>query len=291
MAWLQLTIDPARCDPEDLEATLDEVGALAITLADAGDQPLLEPGVGETPLWREVTMTVLFDTNVDTEAVEAAVGARGARAGNWESIEDRAWEREWLQRFAPRRFGKRLWVVPGDATAPDPDAAIVRLDPGLAFGTGDHPTTAMCLSWLGDRTVDGLDVLDFGCGSGILAIAALRLGAASAAAVDIDPQAVTATRDNAARNGVSERVYAGYPTDVAGRRYDLVLANILAGPLVELAPTLVAHLRPGASIVLSGILATQASSVRAAYAGDIDWTHEREQDEWALVAGQRKARG
>ena len=296
MGWLQLRLVATADRVEAVEEALLGVGALSVTLADHRDAPILEPGVGETPLWPEVDLVALFDDAADRDATGAALAAllgEAARELPWEYLEDRAWEREWLQHFAPLRFGERFWVCPSGHEVADPDAIVMHLDPGLAFGTGTHQTTALCLEWLATHAVAGRDVIDYGCGSGILGVAALLLGARRVRAVDIDPQALTATHDNAARNGLDEpaRLLVGAPAlldDAAPA--ELLLANILAGPLIELAPRLAALVAPGGHAVLSGVLATQADSVLAAW---LPWfTHlgTAQRDEWCRIDLQRSER-
>jgi ribosomal protein L11 methyltransferase len=287
MAWLELTIGLKAQDPQPVETCLEEHGALAITLTDAGDQPLLEPGVGETPLWHDVKLTALFDADVDRPSVERALTVP-ATALTWQTLDDRQWEREWLTRFRPQQFGQRLWVIPGDTPPVDSDAVNVRLDPGLAFGTGDHETTAMCLRWLGNQpAAHGQRVLDFGCGSGILAIAAVKLGATCAVAVDIDPQALLATRDNAARNGVANKLTTDHPDALTDETFDVVLANILAAPLIELAPAIAGRVAPGGALVLSGILENQSAQVMAAYAPWIAFADPEQDGDWICLHGRR----
>jgi ribosomal protein L11 methyltransferase len=292
MPFHQLVIELPGADVPRAEEACSRLGAIAVSLFDAGDEPLLEPGPGETPLWQAVRLRALFDASADAGIAAATIAAvLGLPAANVraEHVEDRVWEREWLRDFRPMRFGKRLWVVPA-GQAPDTAAAVVlELDPGLAFGTGTHATTALCLEWLDARIRGGERVLDYGCGSGILGLAALSLGAGSAAAFDIDPQALTATRENAARLGLAARVVvAGRPEALAGT-FDIVLANILAGPLIELAPRLASLARAGGEIVLAGMLEAQAAEVAQAYR---PWFHiapAAERDGWALLAGRRRA--
>jgi ribosomal protein L11 methyltransferase len=294
MSWLELTIELTGRDPGPLEDALNACGAQAITLTDAGDQPLLEPGVGEMPLWKDVVVRALFGTDADRAAVDAAVAGVLAEHGtrSWQTLADRAWEREWLANFKARRYGERVWVIPTGSEIVDPDAANVLLDPGLAFGTGDHETTALCLAWLGNHAgLRDARVLDYGCGSGILAIAALRLGARHAVAVDNDPQALQATRDNALRNEVASRIDIRPPDPPLRETFDIVLANILAGPLVQLAPRLVACVAPGGALVLSGLLAGQADDVRTAYADSIDWTESAQRGDWLRLDGTRRSAG
>ena len=275
-------------EPDVVEDVLTAHGALAVTLTDAGDAPVLEPAPGETPLWPETKITALFpgeqDLSALKRALEITVAPKPLPATSIETLEERVWEREWLKRFKPMRFGERLWVCPRERTVDDPRAVVVELDPGLAFGTGTHPTTALCLRWLDAAELDGATVLDFGSGSGILAIAALKLGAASAAAVDIDPQAVTATLNNAAENDVGDRL----TTALGDReRFDVVLANVLAGPLIERAEELAGRLARGGRLVLSGVLAAQADAVHAAYAPWVALEAPIVSDDWVLLAGTR----
>jgi ribosomal protein L11 methyltransferase len=274
MAWLQLHLVTAREHVATLEDALLAAGALSITLGDQQDQPILEPGVGETPLWPEVRISALFDADCDRQHIIEhlhAVHTLPAGEARWETVEDRIWEREWLQHFRPMRFGKRLWVAPADARIESDDAIVLRLDPGLAFGTGTHPSTALCLQWLAANPPAGLEVVDYGCGSGILSLAALLLGADRVHALDIDPQALVATRDNAARNALAgDRLHIDEACASETIKADLVLANILAGVLVELAPRFACILRPNGRAVLAGILTTQAEAVRAAYAAWFD---------------------
>jgi ribosomal protein L11 methyltransferase len=290
MPWLQISCAADRDSAPVLERALEDAGALSVTLADAGDEPVLEPGPGETPLWSRVRITALFDERTDPLPVAALLtGLPGGPAPADVEIgllEDRVWEREWLSRFRPMRFGRRLWVCPGGQTPPDPRAVCVRLDPGLAFGTGTHPTTQMCLRWLDGAELSGREVVDYGCGSGILAIAAALLGAGHVVAIDNDDQALTATRDNAALNGVAARVEVRGPPETPPDA-DVLLANILAGPLIELAPLFGAAVRPGGSVVLSGILADQGSAVATAYAPWFDLAPPTAEDGWLCFGGRR----
>ncbi|RUR31754.1 50S ribosomal protein L11 methyltransferase [Vreelandella nanhaiensis] len=278
MPWLQLKAHVAPEQAELLEELLLEEGATAIGLQDAHDDPVFEPERGTTPLWQDTILTGLYD---DLEGVESMLARiEGAWAEQmpgepcptieYELLADRDWEREWMDDFTPLQMGQRLWIVPSWLTPPEAGAVNLILDPGLAFGTGTHPTTALCLEWLDQLAVDGkLDgkhVLDIGCGSGILAIAALKLGAQHADGTDIDPQALQASRDNAERNQIPEQDFAlYYPEQLAGGPYPIVTANILAGPLVELAPTIASHVAPSGLLALSGILANQADDVLKAY--------------------------
>jgi len=290
MPFLQLTFDIGASDPLPLEDALAGLGASSVTLEDAADDPVLEPAPGETPLWPTIRLRALFDGEADANAIVDAIAADfpGMPRARATRIEDRAWEREWLRDFRPMRFGRRLWVCPGGQPAGDIGAVRVELDPGLAFGTGTHPTTAMCLEWLDGRDLRGRSVVDYGCGSGILAIAALKLGASSVHAVDIDPQALIATRENAARNEVGPGLIVTDDPMLADASADVLVANILAGPLVELAPRLAAAVRAGGELALSGVLAAQADAVTAAYRPWFDIAQSATRDGWSLVGGQRR---
>jgi len=241
--WVQLMLGATAGDSERLGDILSELGALAVTFQDSGDEPIYEPSPGEQRLWSQTNVIGLFDGDTD---VDQLIAALKQQLGNTtlpecriQRLADRDWERVWLEHFQPMQFGPRLWVCPTHMAPPDPAAINLMLDPGLAFGTGTHPTTAQCLEALGEIDVAGQRVLDYGCGSGILAIAAALLGAETVWAVDIDRQALLATRENARRNNVSKRIETGLPTELpANLQYDVLLANILSGPLIELAKTL-----------------------------------------------------
>lgn len=293
MSWLQLILESPHHSPEQLEDALLQAGALAITLQDAADRPVLEPLPGETPLWPQVQITGLFAAQTDLHTLEAILrqrlGNKDFPACRVESLEERDWVRVWLDDFQPMRFGRRLWICPTDSTSPPPQAVTVWLDAGLAFGTGTHPTTALCLEWLDGAELDGKTVIDYGCGSGILAIAAARLGASRVWAVDIDSQALSATECNAVRNHVREILALGNPEMLPTMPVDILLANILAGPLLELAPRFSALVRPQGRLVLSGILAEQAGQVQAAYTPWFDFDTARRREEWILLQAVRRA--
>ena len=293
MPWIQLTLEAGDQDPEQLSDFLLAAGAQSVTFLDAADQPIFEPDPGDTPLWTATRVVALFDEAQRFEPVRLALadrfGAAAAARIELEALEDRDWERAWMDHFQPMRFGHHLWVVPTGMAAPeDPEAVVLDLDPGLAFGTGTHPTTALCLQWLDGHPPRGRTVLDFGCGSGILAIAALKLGAARALGTDIDDQALWASRENAVRNGVEARLALMLPGDLPGEPVDLLLANILANPLIQLAPRLAALVRPGGQLLLSGILAEQADSVMAAYASWIRFSPPMEREGWVCLAGTKQ---
>ena len=287
MPFLQLTLSIGPADPAPFEDALLAAGATSITLEDAGDDPVLEPPPGSTPLWPRVRVKALFDCATDADALRASFPD-----ATLERIADRAWEREWLKDFRPMRFGRRLWVCPGgqrpqlDESAGAP--CLIELDPGLAFGTGTHPTTALCLEWLDGASLPGKCVVDYGCGSGVLAIAALKLGAAAALAIDIDAQALLATRENAARNQVAERLTVSGSDEASTRPADILLANILAEPLIQLAPSFAERVVPGGCVVLSGILRSQAAPVASRYAAWFDMSPATLRDDWALLYGVRR---
>ncbi|WP_322529321.1 50S ribosomal protein L11 methyltransferase [Salinicola sp. LHM] len=297
MAWLQLKASIAPEQAEWLEELLLAEGASAITLQDAHDEPVFEPDRGTTPLWSETVLTGLYDDLNEVEAMIERVRRAWAEQLpddpapqiEYELLADRDWEREWMDGFEPLRMGQRLWIVPSWHEAPDPDAVNLLLDPGLAFGTGTHPTTALCLGWLDAQDLAGRQVLDYGCGSGILAIAALKLGADTAVGVDIDPQALQASRDNAERNQIDEAsLILDYPEKIGRGEFEVVVANILAGPLIEMAPTIAARVRPAGQLALSGILAAQAESVLDAYrAQGILMDEPQEKEGWVLLIGRR----
>jgi ribosomal protein L11 methyltransferase len=300
MSFLQLTLAIGSADPGPVEDVLMAAGASSITLEDAEDNPVLEPAPGTTPLWPRVNLKALFDAEASRESILAALreafGTKFARA-QFEIVEDRIWEREWLKDFKPMRFGRRLWICPGGQRPPaEPQNAnpeslphcIITLDPGLAFGTGTHPTTALCLEWLDMNDVRDKRVIDYGCGSGVLAIAALLLGAREVFAVDIDEQALQATKDNAQRNGVADRLHVSAVEGLNELRADVVLANILAQPLKELAPRFGRLVSPGGQIVLSGVLVLQAQEVAACYTPWFDIAPASLRDDWARLDGARR---
>ncbi|QWA11764.1 50S ribosomal protein L11 methyltransferase [Sodalis ligni] len=294
MPWIQLKINTTGADAETLSDALMEYGAVSVTFQDTHDNPVFEPLPGETRLWGDTDVIGLFAADADMAAlIEALAGHPLLGEGfahKIEQLEDKDWEREWMDNFHPMRFGRRLWICPSWRPVPDAGAVNVMLDPGLAFGTGTHPTTALCLQWLDGLDLAGKTLIDFGCGSGILAIAALKLGAARAIGIDIDPQAIQASRDNARRNGVEERLTLFLSQDKPDNlRADVVVANILAGPLRELAPLLCAlPEKKGGLIGLSGILASQAEGVAAAYADAFLLDPVAEKEEWCRLTGRRR---
>jgi len=302
--FLELTLRCRQADQPRYEHALEDVGALAVTLLDAeadtsNEHAILEPGVGETPLWDDVQLSALFPDDADALLLLAALEAFDP-ALDWtqvrlRTVADQDWERAWMDQYVPLHFGTRTWIVPWNQPLPDDatagDAAVVRLDPGLAFGSGTHPTTSLCLQWLdalaGEGVLQGARVLDYGCGSGILALAALKLGAASAVGVDNDPQALLATHDNAERNGIDARLAVYRPDDAPGERYPVVVANILAVALDALAEQLAARVASGGRLALSGILAGQESALLQRYAPWFDSLQVAREGDWIRIDGIR----
>ncbi|AVQ87445.1 MULTISPECIES: 50S ribosomal protein L11 methyltransferase [Plesiomonas] len=290
MPWIQLKLNTTGAQAEAIGDVLMESGSVSITFMDSHDTPVFEPLPGETRLWGDTDVMALYDAETDMAAVIAQLQQSPLLGNDFvhkiEQLEDKDWEREWMDNFHPMRFGQRLWICPSWREVPEPEAVNVMLDPGLAFGTGTHPTTALCLEWLDGLDLVGKTVVDFGCGSGILAIAALKLGAARAVGIDIDPQAITASRDNAERNGVSDRLELylpkDQPQDLLG---DVVVANILAGPLRELAPLISVLPKSGGHLGLSGILESQAESVADAYREKFVLDPIAEREEWCRITG------
>ena len=305
MPYLELSLRSTEAEQPRYERALEDVGALSVTLLDAdadtpNERAILEPGVGETPVWKSLVLTALFEADTDALALLAALesfdpGLDWSNA-SFRAVEDQDWERVWLDQFQPMRFGTRTWIVPWNhelpAEADTPDAAVVRLDPGLAFGSGTHPTTALCLRWLDSLAaqdlLQGAPVLDFGCGSGILALAALKLGAGQAVGVDNDPQALQATMDNAERNGADGRLAVYLPEDEPAATYPVVVANILASALDALAEVLAARVAPGGRIALSGILQGQEGELLERYAAWFDDLRVSVDGDWVRIDGLRR---
>ncbi len=298
MPFLELSLTARLEQQPRVEEALEDLGALSITLRDADaetpdEQAIFEPGVGELPLWPTITLNALFDEHADRRGLAAALGELlpwlEPDQLDFRVVEDQDWERVWMDQYQPMAFGRRLWIYPWNIEPPaDDERVVVRLDPGLAFGSGTHPTTALCLQWLDGLELAGKSVIDYGCGSGILAIAALKLGAASAVGVDNDPQALIASRDNAERNGVAERLALFLPEDHDSEPADVFVANILAGPLGELAPTFAAAAKPGAPFAISGILDGQQDELLQRYAKWFDALCVDMQDGWVRISGRRR---
>jgi ribosomal protein L11 methyltransferase len=288
--YLELSFELGALAAEAAEAACFAAAALSVTLVDAQDDPVLEPKPGELRLWPHTRVRGLFMHEADAAAVARRLAAAlGIEAGRIESVRvpDRAWEREWLKDFHAMRFGTRLWVCPFHEQVHDAGAVVVNLDPGLAFGTGTHASTALCLNWLDGHLRPGDLVIDYGCGSGVLALAAAKLGAAAVHAFDIDPQALLATTDNAHSNAVAGRVHVQAQEATLPAGVDVLLANILSGALCELAPRFAALTRPGGQVVLAGIMEPQVAEVTAAYAPCFDVTRFGGRDGWACLAGRR----
>lgn len=300
MPFLELSLRVRAEDEHRAENALMDLGALSVTLLDAdaatpNEKAVLEPGVGETPLWPEITLLALFPEGTVAElvlhALESFDDAIDLSQADFREVADQDWERAWMDQYAPLKFGRRTWIVPWNMDPP-PDArdeVIVRLDPGLAFGSGTHPTTALCLQWLDSLVLREKTVLDFGCGSGILALAALKLGAKQAVGVDNDPQALLATADNAERNGVGDRLRVYSPEDEPADTYPVVVANILAVALDALAPLLASRVQPGGVIALSGILHGQEGGLLARYAAWFDQLEAVQEGDWMRITGVRRA--
>jgi len=316
MPWLELSLVVRIEQQPHAEEALGDLGAQAITLQDANaetpdEKAIFEPGVGELPLWPTITLNALFDADTDrrglTETLAELLPWLEPDQLTFRDVADQNWERAWMDQFKPMPFGRRLWIYPWNIEPPADEElvgrssascaratsasmrVVVRLDPGLAFGSGTHPTTALCLEWLDGLELAGRTLIDYGCGSGILAIAALKLGAARAVGVDNDPQALTASADNAERNGVSERLALFLPEDVDVEPAEVFIANILAGPLSELAPTFAAAAQPGAPFAISGILVGQQDELLQRYA---EWFEELRVDtreDWVRISGRRRA--
>lgn len=275
------------------EETLQSLGAISISLKDAGDQPLLEPAPGELPTWDRIIVKALFDQHHDPASLlrqlEQTFPNVTDAGFNLNKIENRLWERAWLDDFKPMPFGNRLWIYPSHIQPPENSTVNVVLDPGLAFGTGTHPTTALCLRWLDGQVLKNGTIIDYGCGSGVLAIAALKLGAVSAIGTDRDPQALTATRWNAEQNHVDDKLWLCLPESLPpGVQADIVLANILSDTLIALQPVLAALVKPGGQLALSGILKHQADGVISAYSDNFDFAEPALQEDWVLLAGVQK---
>jgi ribosomal protein L11 methyltransferase len=290
-AFIELSFELRDLDVEVAENACFEGGATSVTFSDMRDDPVLEPAPGEFRLWPATRLQALFPGDIDeTHAVAALAAALGIPQDRitLRPVEDRVWEREWLKDFHAMRFGQKLWVVPHHETVTETGAVVVKLDPGLAFGTGTHPTTALCLEWMDANLQQGASVVDYGCGSGILAIAAAKLGARHASCFDIDPQALIATRDNATANEVGTRLQVYESAEDLPRPVDVLVANILSGPLCELAPSFAALVRPGGSLVLAGLMEHQAAEVAQAHSAWFDMRPFGKRDDWVGLSGRRR---
>jgi ribosomal protein L11 methyltransferase len=293
-SWLRVRFRVGRTLAEPLNLALEEAGAIAVSIEGREDEHVLQAATEETALWEECTVTGLFAGDSDLPALVSKLREQLAPASLpeplVEPLADSDWAESWKEHYHPFLVAPGIWICPSWLSPPDPDAVTLLLDPGMAFGTGEHPTTALCLAWLTEQNLSGVTLVDFGTGSGILAMAALKLGAARATGVDIDTKAVEIARENLARNGLGERFTACTPDELpASTSADIVLANILANPLRELAPRLIQLLKPDGQLVLSGMLAGQADEVAAAYAGAVYFHARRERNGWILLAGRRRA--
>ena len=290
--WIQFNIEASPQKTEQIENAVLDAGAVSVTLQDAADQPILEPGVGETPLWDSCILTVLFPASIDTSTTEQQIQANlsFSLCSSWQLVEDKDWSQEWKKHFKPIACSDgKLWICPSWIEAPLPDAVNLCLDPGLAFGTGSHPTTMLCLNWLEKQTLKGKTLIDFGCGSGILGIAALLLGAEKVWAIDNDPQALLASRDNAQRNGIEdERLITLLPEEIPSEaKADIMVANILAKPLIDLAPQISKLTLNSGQLCLSGILSHQVDQVSAAYTEKFIFADSVIEDNWAQLAATK----
>ncbi len=292
MAWVQIRINSTKKNAEIISDELMELGCPSVTFVDAKDTPIYEPKLGEVTLWADTTVIGLFDASVDMQAITEHLAQMPILQENFvckvEQLEDKDWEREWMDNFHPIQFGERLWICPSWRDIPDPSAVNVLLDPGLAFGTGTHNTTALCLRWLDSLDLSGKTVVDFGCGSGILGIAALKLGAKRVIGIDIDPQALEASRDNAERNGVADQLEVYLPEDQPEFEADILVANILAQPLRELHHVILGLLKSGGEFALSGILEEQVTSVEDIYRQYAELETSQQDGEWMRVAGKKR---
>ena len=297
MPWVQITLSSSPENSEFLEDMLLLCGAGAVSMLDGADQPVFEPIKGTTPLWQDTQVMGLFEADTDGDALLDYLGNGWLAAfantpfPNYklEILEDKDWERQWMDRFEPLQFGSRLWVCPSWKPVPDPMAVNLMLDPGLAFGTGSHPTTALCLQWIAEQDWQGKTVIDYGCGSGILAIGTILMGAERVLGVDNDTQALTATKDNAQRNGIAAQAIPVFlPEDTPQEAVDVMLANILAGPLIEMAAHLAELTKVRGLITLSGILEHQADAVVEAYSPWFDMHTVVSKDEWVRIDGIRR---
>jgi ribosomal protein L11 methyltransferase len=291
MAWQQISVITDEDSAPKLADFFDSLGAVSVTYMDAEDEPVYEPAIGETKIWSNTQVIALYELDAKPEQIKIRVCEKFAHAPlqNWliEDIEDQAWERAWMEYYHPMKFADRLWVCPTGQEHIEPGTVCLTLDPGLAFGTGTHPTTALCLEWLASHDLTGKTVIDYGCGSGILAVAAVLLGATEAHALDIDPQAITATQDNALKNNVQGKIRCYLPEQFTAFEADVVLANILAKPLIEMSTQISSLVKLGGDLVLSGILHEQAESVADTYQQHLTMKVPVRQEDWIRLEGIR----
>jgi ribosomal protein L11 methyltransferase len=292
MAWHQISVITTEDLAPRLADFFDNLGAVSVTYMDAEDEPVYEPAIGETKIWSNTEVIALYELDADPELIKTLVYAqfKAEQLHNWryEAVEDQEWERAWMEHYHPMKFADKLWVCPTDQEQYEPGTVCLTLDPGLAFGTGTHPTTALCLEWLASHDLAGKTVIDYGCGSGILAVAAILLDAKEAHAVDIDPQAITATQSNALKNKVQGKIACYLPEQFTPFQADIVLANILAKPLIDMAEQISNLVAPGGQLVLSGILHEQAESVMDAYRQYIIFSAPVQQEDWIRLEGIKR---
>lgn len=291
MSWHQISVITDEDTAPRIADLFSNLGAVSVTYMDAEDEPVYEPAIGETKIWSNTQVIALFEIDVDPKSIQTQLLTLlpAGSLTNWqhEQLEDQEWERAWMEYYKPMKFGDKLWVCPTGQEQSEQGTVCLTLDPGLAFGTGTHPTTALCLEWLASHDLTGKIVIDYGCGSGILAIAALLLGAKQAYAIDIDPQALTATNDNAIKNNVQNKISCYFPEQFSAQQADLVLANILAKPLIELSGQICALLSPSGQLVLSGILQEQTDSVCSAYQHNVALNPPTQQEDWIRLEGTK----
>ncbi len=293
MAWWQFSIQCNVKELEQVETLLLELGAVSINIADAGDEPIYEPLPGDTPVWSESIITGLFDSSKPPEQLYHKLVSHLPdhllNSIRQELLEDQDWVQAYRDHYFPVQCSDKLWIVPSWHEAPDPTAINIELDPGLAFGTGGHPTTSLCLAWIADHEIENKTVIDYGCGSGILAIAACKLGASQVLGVDIDPQALDASRQNAERNHIPATDFKlSRPESMDRTPVDLLIANILSGPLVVLATSLSELVKPGGKILLSGILQQQTNDIQSVYQVFFDLDPVCAKEDWVRVTGTRR---
>ncbi|UOA09059.1 50S ribosomal protein L11 methyltransferase [Methylobacter sp. S3L5C] len=292
MAWHQISVITTENIAPQLADFFSNLGAVSVTYMDAEDEPVYEPAIGETKIWSNTQVIALYELDTDPELIKTAVFQQ-FKQGNlqdwlYEAVADQEWERAWMEYYKPMKFADKLWVCPTDQEQIEPGTVCLTLDPGLAFGTGTHPTTALCLAWLASHDLAGKTVIDYGCGSGILAVAAILMDAKVAHAVDIDPQAITATQSNALKNNVQDKINCYLPEQFTPLQADIVLANILAKPLIDMSEQICALLVSGGQLVLSGILYEQAEAVISAYQPYIIFKPLVQQEDWIRLDGIKR---
>lgn len=292
MAWHQISIITNENTAPKLADFFSNLGAVSVTYMDAEDEPVYEPGIGETKIWSNTQVIALFELDAEPELIKTLVFRqfKNDELHDWqhEAVADQEWERAWMEYYKPMKFADKLWVCPTNQEQFEAGTVCLTLDPGLAFGTGTHPTTALCLEWLASHDLADKTVIDYGCGSGILAVAAILLGANIAHAVDIDPQAITATQSNALKNNVQDKIKCYLPEQLHPFQADIVLANILAKPLIDMSEQICALLVSGGQLVLSGILREQAESVISAYQQNINFNPLIQQEDWIRLDGVKR---